>query len=167
MQCAINHGRKYVGEHPLLTSSWLNRTHTCRETASTKKNTPSPPDAQTHTWHALTHCVQTPLSPHMHVMCLCSHTVPSELLHSPHFLWKHTQVQIKGNWMQVHIARRTLFVFDIKTLYLCLSDSLSRQQPSPLVSQQDSTAGFLLSHFLFLVFFSDVSISSLADDKRL
>lgn len=142
MQRAINHGRKYVGEHPLLTSSRLNHTHAGKQ--HEEKHTVTP-DAQTHTRHTLTHCVQT-LSPHMHVMCLCSHTVPSELLHSPHFLWKHTQVQIKGNWMQ---ARRTLFVFDIKALYLCLSDSLSRQQPSPLVSQQDRTAGVLLSHFLF------------------
>lgn len=137
MQCAINHGRKYVGEHPLLTSSRLNHTHTHAGKQHEEKHIVTPWCTNTHTACANTLRADTTVPPHACNVSLLSHGA----------LWAlSTQVQIKGNWMQ---ARRTLFVFDIKALYLCLSDSLSRQQPSPLVSQQDRTAGVLLSHFLF------------------
>lgn len=60
-----------------------------------------------------------------------SHKVPSELMqHTQNdFLWQHTQIQIKGNWMQGHMAGSSPFFFfwslDTETLYLCLSDRVS------------------------------------------
>lgn len=99
MQCLINQGCSYkfcIGEGPL--------SHKQRK----QRHTMSPSDVQT--------VVPPPFS-------ALSSYIPHPVHTQNYFLWKHKQIQIKGNWMQVHMARSSRFSLLTLRLYISVYQS--------------------------------------------